>query len=192
MFRRIVLAWLLAGFALPAWSQTTGSGYEMLSPSLASSAKAMHATIRRDLAESAEAMPADEYSFQPTPEVRTFGQLLGHVINANYFFCAEAKGEKPPTRTNYEKVADKAALVKALHDALAYCDESYQATTDANFGQAVKIDALAGVPGADTVRGAVLMFNVAHNNEHYGNLVVYMRLKGHVPPSSARAAQPKK
>jgi uncharacterized damage-inducible protein DinB len=178
--------------ALPASAQTTGSGYEMLSPSLAASAKAMFATIRRDLAEAAEAMPAEDYGLQPTPQVRTFGQLVGHVVNANFFFCAEAKGEKPPTRTSYEKVVDKATLVKALNDALAYCDEVYHATSDANFSQRVKIDALDEVRAADTVRGAVLMFNVTHNNEHYGNLVVYMRLKGHVPPSTARAQQPKK
>jgi uncharacterized damage-inducible protein DinB len=49
---------------------------------------------------------------------------------------------------------------------------------------------LAGGNG-ETARGAVLTFNTAHNNEHYGNLVVYMRLKGHVPPSTARTQKPK-
>ncbi len=88
--------------------------------------------------------------------------------------------------TNFEKtVSDKAALVKGLTDSLAYCDKVYAATTDANFADLVK---LLGPGDHQTARGAVLLFNTTHNNEHYGNIVVYMRLKGHVPPSSARVA----
>src|SRR5213076_2467468 len=98
------------------------------------------------------------------------------VANANFFFCSQAKGEKSPATANYEKGADRAVL-KALNDSLAYCDDVYAATTDSNFQQLVNIAA----PGVrQTARGAVLMFNTTHNNEHYGNIVVYMRLKGHV------------
>jgi uncharacterized damage-inducible protein DinB len=89
-------------------------------------------------------------------------------------------------------VPDKAALVKALGESLALCDKVYTGTTDANFSQAVSVAAGVGNEGTGTVRGAVLMFNIAHNNEHYGNVVVYMRLKGHVPPSTANAPRPKK
>ena len=134
-------------------------------------------------------MPAEEFAFKPTPQVRSFAELIGHVVNANFFFCSMAKGEKSPATANYEKVADKAALVKGLNDALAYCDGAYTATTDANFADLVKV---AGPNGQDTRRGAMLMFNTTHNNEHYGNIVVYLRLKGHVPPSTARAAAAKK
>ena len=188
MIRTLALLLLLAFLAAPAAAQTTGAGYgDALSTSLAASAKAMHATMRQNLAGAAEAMPADEYAFSPTKDVRTFAQLLGHVINANFFFCAQAAGEKSPGARNYEQVADKAALVAALNDALSYCDKVYAGTTDATFMQPVKMAPGPGNPAADTVRGAVLTFNTAHNNEHYGNIVVYMRLKGHVPPSTARA-----
>ena len=68
----------------------------------------------------------------------------------------------------------------------------YKLATDENYNQAVTIGSGAGMGAARTVRGAVLMFNVAHNNEHYGNIVVYMRLKGHVPPSTARAQKSKR
>jgi uncharacterized damage-inducible protein DinB len=184
---------ILLGATWPAAAQTTGGGYaDALSPSLASVAKAMHATIRRNLAQAAENMPDEEYAFKPTPEVRSFGQLIGHVINANFFFCSQANGEKSPATANYEQMTEKAMLVKALNTSLAYCDEVYGSTTDVNFNQPVKIGAGGGMGSADTVRGAVLMFNIAHNNEHYGNVVVYMRLKGHVPPSTAGASQPKK
>jgi uncharacterized damage-inducible protein DinB len=193
MLRLIVLAFVFAYVTLPAASsQTTDAGYfDELSPSLAASAKAMHAMIRRNLAEAAENMPADEYAFQPTPQVRTFAQIIGHVANANFFFCSQVAGEKSPATADYKQIPDKAALVKALNDSLAYCDRVYAATTDANFVQPVQIANVGGTGSTNTVRGAMLMYNIAHNNEHYGNLVVYMRLKGHVAPSTARA-QPRK
>lgn len=183
---------LMIGVSSTVSAQTTGAGYDALTPSLPAVAKTMHATIRRNLAEAAQAMPPDEYSFRPTPDVRTFAQLIGHVINANWFFCSQAKQDKSPAATNHELLTDKAALVKALNDSLAYCDDVYSATTDANFNQPVHVESGPGMSPAKTLRGAVLMFNTTHNNEHYGNIVVYMRLKGHVPPSTAGARQPRK
>jgi uncharacterized damage-inducible protein DinB len=175
-----------------ASAQTSDGGFDKaLSPSLAATAKAMHATIRRDVAEAAEAMPGEEFGFKPTPNVRSFAQLIGHVIDANFFFCSQAKGEAIPTTTIFERLADKAALTKALSDALAYCDAVYESTTDVNFNQAVTVIGFPGMnPKTLTSRGAVLMFNITHNNEHYGNLVVYLRLKGKVPPSTARSQAP--
>jgi uncharacterized damage-inducible protein DinB len=193
MLRVLMLVFVFAYVTLPAASaQATDAGYfDELSPSLAGSAKAMHAMIRRDLAEAAENMPADEYAFRPTPQVRTFGQIIGHLVDANFFFCSQVAGEKSPATADYEQITDKAALVKALNDSLAYCDRVYAATTDANFVQPMQIANVGGAGSTNTVRGAVLMYNITHNNEHYGNLAVYMRLKGHVPPSTARAQQRK-
>jgi uncharacterized damage-inducible protein DinB len=176
-----------------AYAQTSDGGFDKaLSPSLAATAKAMHATIRRDLADAADALPAEDFGFKPTPEVRSFAQLVGHVVNANCFFCSQAKGAAMPATTNFERVADKAALVKGLNDALAYCEAVYDSTTDADFNQAVTLNGFPGMnPKTPTTRGAVLMFNTTHNNEHYGNIVVYLRLKGKVPPSTARSQAPK-
>jgi uncharacterized damage-inducible protein DinB len=188
MLRPIMVALILVCGTLSTSAQTTDGGYvEALSPSMASVAKSMHKTIRRDLAEAAAEMPAEEYSFRPTPQVRSFGALIGHIVSSNFFFCSQAKGERTPPSTNYGE-ANKTALVKALNDSLAYCDAVYAATTDANFGQLVKV---LGSEGGQTTRGAILIFNTAHNNEHYGNIVLYLRLKGLVPPSTARE-QPKK
>ena len=194
MLRLLLLAVIFGCVILPAASaQTTDAGYpDELSPSLAHGAEAMHAAIRRNLAEAAEKMPAEAYGFRPTPEVRTFGQIIGHLINANFFFCTQAAGQKTSANdTDYEQITDKAALVKALNDSLAYCDRVYAGTTDANFVQPVQIAHVVGTGSTKTVRGAVLIYNTAHNNEHYGNLVVYMRLKGQVPPSAARVQQRK-
>ena len=193
MLRLLKLVLVFAYVTLPAASaQTTDSGYpDELSPSLAASAKAMHAMIHRDIAEAAENMPADEYAFRPTPQVRTFGEIIGHVVDANFFFCAEAAGEKSPATVDYEQIIDKAALVKALNNSLIYCDRVYAATTDASFIQPMQVAHVVGTGSTSTVRGAVLMYNIAHNNEHYGNMALYMRLKGHVPPSTARVQQRK-
>jgi hypothetical protein len=85
---------------------------------------------------------------------------------------------------NYEQTTGKGALVKALNDSLAYCDDVYNAATDGSFQQPVKVAGPGG--GKEAARGAVLTFNTAHNNEHYGNIIVYLRLRGLVPPSTAR------
>jgi uncharacterized damage-inducible protein DinB len=185
MSRALVCAVLLACLATPAVAQTSDAGADqVLSPSMAASLKSMHQVIRRNLAEAAAAMPAEEYSFKPTPQVRSFAELLGHVINGNFYFCSQARGEKPTFGGDYSKTTDKAALVKALNEALESCDATYDGTTDANVNQAVGVQGRGS--SKPTTRGLVLMFNTTHNNEHYGNMVVYMRLKNHVPPSTAR------
>jgi uncharacterized damage-inducible protein DinB len=187
MRRLAILVALIASFAAPAAAQTSDGGADrLLSPSMAASLKAMHDVIRRNIAEAATAMPPEEYAFKPTPQVRSFGELVGHIINANVYFCAQARGERPSFgTTDFEKTTDKASLVKGLTEALASCDATYNGTTDANVGQAVDVQGRGGAK--PTTRGMVLMFNTTHNNEHYGNLIVYMRLKNHVPPSTARA-----
>ena len=192
MVRGMILSFILASLTTPASAQTTDAGADAsLSPSLAAVAKSMHATIRRNIAEAAETMPAEDYPFKPTPQVRSFGEVLGHIANANFFFCSQANGMSSPSTTNLEKLTEKAAIVKAVLDSLAYCDTVYETTTDSNFNQPATVAGLGNRP-TPTIRGAVLMFNTTHNNEHYGNIVVYMRLKGHVPPSTARTQQPKK
>jgi uncharacterized damage-inducible protein DinB len=194
MFRRTLFVLCLMYAAVPAGAQTSDGGFgQVASASTASVVKSMHTLIRRNLVEAAEAMPAEDYAFKPTPEIRSFGQLVGHVINANFYFCSQAKGEASPSKENFEraadKAADKAALVKGLRDSLEYCDDVYASTTDANFNQQVKVAGPGG--GSEGGRGSVLMFNMTHNNEHYGNIIVYMRLKGRVPPSTARVQQKK-
>src|SRR6266851_4256643 len=113
MLRDLMLSLVVVCVSVSGMAQTTdGSFADALSPSMAAVVKSMHATIRRDLADAAENMPAAEYAFKPTPQVRTFGQLVGHVANANFFFCSQARGEQPAATADYEKATDKAVLVK--------------------------------------------------------------------------------
>jgi len=120
------------------------------------------------------------YAYRPTDEVRTAGQILAHVADAQFSFCSAAAGEaNPQGSTSFEQTATtKAAIVAALRQGFAYCDGVYARTTDANASRGV--DFMTG----PSTTGGVLAFNSAHNYEHYGNLVTYMRLNGIVPPSS--------
>ena len=126
----------------------------------------------------AEKVPEGEYAFKPDPAVRSFGGILGHIADTNYAFCSSVLGESNPSPNIEKTMTTKAELTKALHDAFAYCDRAYAALTDENAHETVKTF------GQERNRLGVLWFNAAHNLEHYGNLVVYMRTKGIVPPSS--------
>ncbi len=140
--------------------------------------KGIYNISRSNVVRAAEKMPEENYSFKPTPEVRSFGQILGHVADAQYLFCSAAFGETNPAPGIEKSKTSKADLVKALNDAFAYCDKAYSAMTDAHAADMVKFF------GRDQAKLTVLAFNSAHNMEHYGNLVTYMRIKGLVPPTS--------
>lgn len=139
----------------------------------------LYERVRDLLVRSAELIPEAEYAFRPTPEVRTFGQLLGHVANENYLFCAAALGQKDPNTADFEKTTAKAALVKALRDSFAYCDPAYGMAEPKSMEETTFF-------GQNGSRLWVLIYNVTHDSEHYGNIVTYLRMKGLVPPSSQR------
>ena len=145
---------------------------------LSAGIKGMYNSIKNNVIKSAEKMPEENYAFQPTPEVRTFGRLVGHVADAQYLFCSVVTGEKNPAPGIEKGKTSKADLVAALKDAFAYCDKAYDGMTDAHAAEIVKFF------GREQAKLVVLAFNNAHNDEHYGNIVTYMRMKGLVPPSS--------
>lgn len=149
---------------------------------------------RNNIVRTAEKMPEEFYDLRPGPqqEVRTFGQQVGHVANFNYLWCSQAKGEKNPnTGNNLEKLATKAELLKALNDAFAYCDGVYSALTDASGTEMIDITQESGRQTRN-LRMALLILNYGHNNEIYGSMVSYLRMKSIVPPASEpRPQQPK-
>ena len=117
-------------------------------------------------------------------EVRSFGQLIGHLATYNFLWCSQAKSEKNPGEgTEFEKLPTKAALLKAVNDALAYCDGVYAALTDAS-GQEVLTITQENGRRTLSLRSSLLVLNYGHNTEHYGNVVSYMRMKDIIPPSS--------
>lgn len=140
---------------------------------------------KRNIMESAKLMPEADYAFRPVDTVRTFGQILAHIAGANYVFCAAAKGEKSPHgEADFEKTATtKEAITKVLSDSIAYCDGAYTGLSDAKAAELVSQPFGDGKTKA--ARAGILMSNTGHLQEHYGNLVTYLRIKGLVPPSSA-------
>jgi uncharacterized damage-inducible protein DinB len=138
------------------------------------------------LIRSAEMMPEENYGMRAGTqmEVRTFGQLLGHVINVNYMLCAMAKGEKNPNAVNFEKTPQtKASLTAAMKAAKDYCQPVFDTLTDASAMAMVTTTTPDGKT-MQAIKAEHLLHNVIHDNEEYGNLVGYFRIKNIVPPSS--------
>jgi len=139
--------------------------------------KYMYTQLQQIVLRSAEKMPEENYGFKPVDSIRSYGQVLGHIADAQYTFCSVAMGEKNPAPKIEQTKTSKADLTAALKEAFAYCDKAYD-ITDATGAQPVKMF------GTDAPRLGVLIVNSTHTTEHYGNLITYMRMKGIVPPTS--------
>jgi uncharacterized damage-inducible protein DinB len=143
----------------------------------------MYNSIKGNISKSADQFPEDKYTWQPTPQVRSWARLIAHIADDNNGSCSALIGEQPaPARWDSEDSPNSAAnkmtkadLTKALGESFARCDKAFTLVTDANMmernGRRSKV--------------GTLMYNTSHINEHYGNIVTYMRLNNMVPPSSA-------
>jgi uncharacterized damage-inducible protein DinB len=154
---------------------------------ITASEKGFYSFVGGAVVGAAQKMPEENYSFKPTPEVRTFGQLVGHVADASYMFCSQAIGETNPAKDIEKTKTSKADLVAALKDGVAYCNKAFDSMTDAKGIQMVKLF------NFNVAKLTLFSINTAHTDEHYGNMVTYLRLKGIVPPTSEnQSAQPPK
>lgn len=135
--------------------------------------------IRNMFTVAAEEMSEEDYAFRPTPEVRSFGELLAHVANTNYWFCSVAMEKETPV-TNIEKtMTSRADLQKVLAESFEYCEGAHAAMADeANASRTVEI------MGKPRPALAALNFLNYHSLLHWGNAITYMRLRGKVPPSN--------
>jgi uncharacterized damage-inducible protein DinB len=136
--------------------------------------------VSRNLEGAAEAMPAEKFGYKPAAGEMTFAEWLNHSTERNYQDCAALKGEaQPEAAKKVPELKSKAEVSQALKDSLAYCSA-----------------ALEGVDEAKVLASPQLTYSllhtVVHNNEIYGNLAVYLRTSGIVPPSTARMVQRKK
>ncbi|MBC7790382.1 MAG: DinB family protein [Anaerolineae bacterium] len=176
MKRAIPLLLLLC--ATPAAAQQTVSA----NPALAvGTAKYMWELMTNFVTKAAEQMPEADYAFRPTHDVRTFGQLVGHVAGAQNLICAAALGEKAGNEDDIEKsTTTKAGLLTALRASSQYCQRAYAQSDAASAGATTLF-------GGPSTRLRALVLNATHNSEHYGNMVTYMRIRGMVPPSSQPA-----
>jgi steroid delta-isomerase-like uncharacterized protein len=188
MLKSTVIALSLAVTVLPAAPQTPAEGQRF---TLAGNMLRGYAGLQRNLLEAAELMPEEHYGFKPTPETRPFGQLVAHVALSQFGSCAALKGEPNPRSADKEEAPrSKADLVALLKASTAYCDPALNALTDEAMVQMI------AVGPNQAAKGLILASTNTHGNEMYGTMAVYLRLKGLVPPTTARqnqqAAPPKK
>ena len=125
-------------------------------------------------------MPPENYDFKATPDVRTFGALIAHVADTQMRTCAGVLGEQK-TVDAASKTA-KNDLVAALQASFAECDAAFDGTNDSNAQQLV-----GGGRMQRSRLGSLISSVVIDDNEEYGYMSVYLRLKGVVPPSSDRS-----
>lgn len=128
---------------------------------------------------SAEAMPPDKFSFKATPEIRTFAQMFTHVAQSQMSICPVIAGTPPATRPTESTATTKEEIVALIKKSFDVCDAAYNSVTDANAKDVVGTGFMRGSKLGDMWK------NVAHNNEMYGQMVIYLRLNGIVPPSTA-------
>ena len=145
-------------------------------PSPSAEIKQAYNGIKNNLTKAAEKMPEDLYSFKATPDVRSFGALIAHIADSQTRTCNAVLGEQKTGAAGSKTT--KADLVAALQDSFADCDKAFDSLTDATLTQAVKMG------NREASKIGVLARVVVHDNEEYGYLAVYMRLKSIVPPSS--------
>ena len=170
-------------FAQTSAAQAPTAGQKI---GLANSMQNAYRTLKGNLTQAAEKMPEANYPFKPAsgPDLRTFGQWLGHQTDNQFLNCATIKGvPNPSPAQSNEKKATKADLVKALAAAFAFCDDAISSLTDQSALQMVKQGE------GETARGGVASALLSHGLESYGIVVVYMRAKGIAPPANPAAGR---
>lgn len=139
-------------------------------------ARALWTEVSDYLLRAAVQMPDSLYGYKPTPEVRSYFETLDHIAASQNGYCRLAMGEKFTGSGNHTGAKTKAELVDSLRASNAVCARAYgQSDADAES---------PAYPGDKRSRLYQLMENATHDNEHYGNIVTYLRLNHFVPPSS--------
>ncbi len=139
--------------------------------------------MEKEITSAAEAMPADKFNFAPTQGeftgVRTFGQQVKHLAEANYEFFEDWNVGPAPKEADIEKLTSKDEIVKALKDSYVYAHKAIDTITAANAFESLGKD--KGTRAGDAA------FCIAHAMDHYGQMVVYLRMNSIVPPASRKS-----
>jgi uncharacterized damage-inducible protein DinB len=134
--------------------------------------------LEKEFVSAVEAMPEDKFDFSPTQGefkgVRSFGSQVKHVAEANGYFFHDPSKPMVDNRADIEKLKTKAEIVKALKDSFADAHAYVDSITTEN----------AFVMTANGTRAGMASFGMAHLMDHYGQMVVYLRMNGVVPPAS--------
>src|ERR1044071_4969591 len=116
----------------------------------------MQSQVRGYVERAADKMPEVQYGFKPDPEVRSFGEVLGHIADAEYLFCSAVLGESNPSPGVEKSKKNKAEIMSAVRAAFAYCDKAYSSITDATASETVKMG------NTERNKLGALSFNTAH------------------------------
>lgn len=146
-----------------------------------SDAQRGYAALKGNILKSAEKMPAESYSYKPTPEVRTFARVVNHITEAQWHSCGLINGTAAEAQPKVpEETADKATIVAALIASFAECDKAFASLSETNL--------LQMIPSGTSTRSRIGLAwgTVSHDNEQYATLALYLRLKGLAPPSSEK------
>jgi len=170
MKRSVIVAIAVAAAGVAVRAQTT-------SPYIAET-KQNYGFIKSNLTRMADKMPEEHYSFKPAGEIRSFGEAIAHVADAQARSCSLVLGTTRAVDAAAKK--SKPELVAALKESFAICDEAFDGMTDATASQMVRL----GQSTRERSKLGLLIGVTSHSNEQYGYMAVYMRLKGIVPPSS--------
>jgi hypothetical protein len=153
---------------------------------------AMESAVRRNIVSAAEAMPADKYGFAPTvgdfKDVRTFSRQIRHLAATNFILAAAALGEDPPKDAGDENGPDS-VVTKQQH--LAYLNHSFDALGRAidaigDSARSVRSSPISPFQGNTATRISLISEALIHSYDHYGQMVVYLRMNGIIPPASRR------
>ena len=145
-------------------------------------------SLKANVTQSAEMVPESGYGLKPSTmaEVKTYGQVIGHVADAQFNQCSGALGMPNPNQGNsFEAMGrTRAEIIKGLAESFALCDKAFAILTDENASELI-----ASGRGGQQARAAALLGVIAHGNEMYGIYTVYQRAQNIVPPSTAARAR---
>jgi uncharacterized damage-inducible protein DinB len=190
-FRRSVLAAVLAILgASPVFAQTPSSpapaaGAAAAQPGFPATSflvptKATWESTRGLVLGLVEAFPEDKYDFKPTPAVRAFREVAIHLIGENYFFFSRVSGDKLGDNARFNNLKSRDEILKALRESYDYGAKVWAGLTEEK-----ALEMVEGRGGQKVQRWSAILGAIQDNMNHYGNLVVYARLNGVVPPRSA-------
>lgn len=200
MMKRIVIAMALMGCCMTGIRIQAQDGGAKATIEPAKSYDSVLTLFEGEFMGVAKAMPAEKYGFAPSaaifvptqktdylsPDnkgVRTFGQMVAHVAQANYFFASLVSGTKPDVDIKaIASMKDKEQLVAAAQGSFDAAHKAIATLTTQNAFEGVTYKPL----GADATRASVAGFIVAHGFDHYGQLVEYLRMNGIIPPASEK------
>ena len=172
MKRSMLAAALVCLAAAGPRAQTT-------SPYIAEIKRYYYETVKRNLSGMADKMPEEHFAFKPVPAMRSFGEAVAHVADAQARNCNLASGAGSKT-LDAGKKRTKAELQTALKESFAICDGVFAGFTDAQANEMVKM----GQSDFQLSKLSLLVSMISHSNEQHGYMAVYLRLKGLVPPST--------